>query len=146
MTISAFRRLLAGATLVAATAVHAAPYSGLYIFSDSLGDSGNNSLAGAGPFPQVITGNSYIPTFTYLPAGTYSNGQVWASSLASMLGGIGQAAYSAANIYLDTFARRSCRAGQISWLSINWDVWRTHEQAWGSSGPGNIPFPSESAV
>ena len=35
---------------------------------------------------QVVTGNSYIPTFTYAPAGTYSNGPVWASYFAAMLG------------------------------------------------------------
>jgi acyl transferase domain-containing protein len=58
------------------------------------------------------------------------------SSLASVLGGIGQAAYSAANIYLDTFARRRGREGSTPWLSVNWDVWRTQENVWGHSGPG----------
>ena len=58
------------------------------------------------------------------------------SSLTSVLGGIGQAAYSAANIYLDTFARLRSRGGQIPWLSVNWDVWRTHANVWGNSGLG----------
>ncbi|MEP6809860.1 MAG: KR domain-containing protein, partial [Chthoniobacterales bacterium] len=58
------------------------------------------------------------------------------SSLSSILGGIGQAAYSAANIYLDTFARLRSREGQIPWLSVNWDVWRTRENIWGQAGPG----------
>jgi len=49
------------------------------------------------------------------------------SSLTSVLGGIGQAAYAAANIYMDTFARRRNRAGGAPWLSVNWDVWRLGE-------------------
>ena len=58
------------------------------------------------------------------------------SSLASILGGIGLAAYSAANIYLDTFARLRSRGSTLRWLSVNWDVWRTLENIWGHTGPG----------
>lgn len=46
------------------------------------------------------------------------------SSMASVLGGIGQAAYAAANIYMDVFARVHNRTRRMSWLSVNWDVWR----------------------
>ncbi|HWM43555.1 MAG TPA: phosphopantetheine-binding protein, partial [Burkholderiales bacterium] len=46
------------------------------------------------------------------------------SSLASLLGGIGQATYAAVNLYMDAFARRHNRAGGVPWLSVNWDVWR----------------------
>jgi acyl carrier protein len=46
------------------------------------------------------------------------------SSLASLLGGIGQATYAAANLYMDAFARRHNRSGGVPWLSVNWDVWR----------------------
>jgi acyl transferase domain-containing protein len=49
------------------------------------------------------------------------------SSLTSVLGGIGQAAYAASNIYLDSFARRHNRTSSVPWLSVNWDVWRVHE-------------------
>jgi acyl carrier protein len=49
------------------------------------------------------------------------------SSLTSVLGGIGQAAYSAANLYMDTFARRHNRCG-ARWLSVNWDVWRLGDE------------------
>ncbi|HXR58291.1 MAG TPA: SDR family NAD(P)-dependent oxidoreductase, partial [Burkholderiales bacterium] len=45
------------------------------------------------------------------------------SSLASILGGLGQAAYAAANLYMDCFARRR-RASAVPWLSVNWDIWR----------------------
>ncbi len=58
------------------------------------------------------------------------------SSLTSVLGGIGEVAYSAANIYLDTFARLHARDGQVPWISVTWDVWRTHANFWGKAGGG----------
>lgn len=80
--------LLSAAVCVHA-AVPAAPTS-LVVFGDSLSDSGNNSnlpQVGANP-SQVITGNSYIPGQTYsaAPFGTYSNGPVWATQYAAMMG------------------------------------------------------------
>jgi outer membrane lipase/esterase len=82
------RVLTAGAVtaaLFAALPAQAGPYSALYVFGDSLSDDGNNKLAGLYDPTQVITGNSYIPDNTYA-AGVYSNGPVWASYYASMLG------------------------------------------------------------
>ena len=66
-------------------------YSKVYVFGDSLSDSGNNSLLGAFDPTQVVTGNSYMPANTYAPAGgyplgTYSNGPVWATTFAAGLG------------------------------------------------------------
>jgi NAD(P)-dependent dehydrogenase (short-subunit alcohol dehydrogenase family)/acyl carrier protein len=46
------------------------------------------------------------------------------SSLSSILGGLGFAAYSAANLFMDAFARRKNRAGGVAWTSVNWDSWR----------------------
>jgi len=46
------------------------------------------------------------------------------SSLACILGGVGQAAYASSNLYMDAFARRHNRASAARWLSVNWDVWR----------------------
>jgi acyl carrier protein/NADP-dependent 3-hydroxy acid dehydrogenase YdfG len=46
------------------------------------------------------------------------------SSLATILGGLGYAAYSGANMYLDVFARSQNRKGPTWWASINWDAWR----------------------
>jgi acyl transferase domain-containing protein len=52
------------------------------------------------------------------------------SSLTSVLGGIGQAAYASSNIYMDSFARRHNRTSSpMPWLSVNWDVWRLHDDA-----------------
>jgi outer membrane lipase/esterase len=77
-------------TLLSQATLAAPAYSSLVIFGDSLSDSGNNSNVpeiGANPL-QVITGNSYIPSQTYssAPFGVYSNGPVWATQFASMMG------------------------------------------------------------
>ncbi|MFS2223856.1 SDR family NAD(P)-dependent oxidoreductase [Pantoea sp. B65] len=45
------------------------------------------------------------------------------SSISSVLGGLGHAAYIAANLYMDRFVQNltsDCR-----WLSVNWDGWQT---------------------
>ena len=42
------------------------------------------------------------------------------SSLASLFGGIGHTAYSAANLFLDGFAQQD-RQTHFPWLSVNWD-------------------------
>jgi outer membrane lipase/esterase len=80
---------LGGLTLLLPT--QSLAYSKVYVFGDSLSDSGNNSLAGAFDPTQVISGNSYLPTLTYAPAGgypfgTYTNGPVWATTFAAALG------------------------------------------------------------
>lgn len=84
-----FSKLLLSSVLVfSSLAASASAYSSLVVFGDSLSDSGNNSIAvGADP-AQVITGNGYIPSYTYgaAPFGTYSNGPVWSTQFASMLG------------------------------------------------------------
>ena len=89
MTHVSLRRLLpAFAFAVAALAsapASAGPYDTFVVFGDSLSDNGNNAAAGLYDPLQVVTGNSYVPTNTYAP-GTYSNGLVWASDFAAMIG------------------------------------------------------------
>jgi len=51
------------------------------------------------------------------------------SSLSAALGGLGFAAYAAANLYMDSFASIQCREGAARWISIDWDGW-----AGGASG------------
>jgi thioesterase domain-containing protein/acyl carrier protein len=46
------------------------------------------------------------------------------SSLSAVLGGLGFAAYAAANAYMDAFAAARHAQGDETWLSINWDGWR----------------------
>ena len=45
------------------------------------------------------------------------------SSLATILGGLGFCAYTAANQYLDTFIQRHNQQDPTPWLCINWDAW-----------------------
>jgi acyl transferase domain-containing protein/acyl carrier protein len=46
------------------------------------------------------------------------------SSLSSFLGGLGFAAYAAANNFLDNFAQRQTLAGDTPWISLDLDSWR----------------------
>ena len=50
------------------------------------------------------------------------------SSLTSVLGGLGQAAYTSANLFMDNFTHRHNRTGSTPWLSLNWDFWQTQEE------------------
>ncbi len=47
-----------------------------------------------------------------------------ASSLSSVLGGLGFASYSAGNCALDAWARGQHQKGKRFWLSACWDAWR----------------------
>ncbi|HEX5613366.1 MAG TPA: SDR family NAD(P)-dependent oxidoreductase, partial [Burkholderiales bacterium] len=58
------------------------------------------------------------------------------SSLSSILGGVGHAAYAASNLYLDAFVRLAARSPATPWLSVNWDYWRTGAAARAQGGPG----------
>ncbi len=60
-------------------------YSGMFVFGDSLSDSGNNFTAFFGATGPAPTSNTFIPTFPY-SSGTYSNGPTWVSGLAAGLG------------------------------------------------------------
>jgi acyl transferase domain-containing protein len=45
------------------------------------------------------------------------------SSLSTVLGGYGYAAYAGANAFLDAFAALRAREGGAPWLSVDWDQW-----------------------
>ncbi|OYD09082.1 type I polyketide synthase [Paludifilum halophilum] len=49
------------------------------------------------------------------------------SSVASLLGGLGFSAYSAANLYMDAFVKRHNQQERVPWIGVNWDAW----QFWG---------------
>lgn len=51
------------------------------------------------------------------------------SSLSSILGGLGFAGYSAANIFMDAFAHNQGLASPTPWTSVMWDGWRADERA-----------------
>ncbi|MEP6918898.1 MAG: SDR family oxidoreductase, partial [Acidobacteriota bacterium] len=46
-----------------------------------------------------------------------------ASSLSTVLGGPGLAAYAAGNLFLTAFARRMSESGPTPWISLLWDGW-----------------------
>lgn len=52
---------------------------------------------------------------------------ILASSLSSILGGLGTVAYSAANLFMDAFIHRHNRDNSSLWSSINWDIWQAQK-------------------
>lgn len=79
-------KLVAAAILTGfAASASAYNFSGLYIFGDSLSDSGNIALALGSDSSQVITGNDYIPNRPYA-SGQFTDGDVWARTFASAIG------------------------------------------------------------
>jgi amino acid adenylation domain-containing protein len=50
------------------------------------------------------------------------------SSLSSVLGGLGFAAYSGSNIFMDAFVSRKNRTSPVPWISINWDGWQLRQE------------------
>ena len=56
------------------------------------------------------------------------------SSLASVLGAVGNVAYTAAHVFMDRFAARQSRAEVVPWIAVNWDNWQT----WNTEG---MPVP-----
>jgi acyl transferase domain-containing protein len=57
------------------------------------------------------------------------------SSLASVLGGLGFAAYSAANHFIDAVARSRNRCDGPAWISVNWDGWLLDDAGAARRGP-----------
>ncbi|MDZ8237951.1 MAG: SDR family NAD(P)-dependent oxidoreductase [Nostoc sp. ChiQUE01a] len=51
------------------------------------------------------------------------------SSLSSMLGALGMAAYPAAHLFTDAFVYKHNQTNPTAWLSINWDNWLTNQLA-----------------
>ena len=46
------------------------------------------------------------------------------SSLATVLGGVAYAAYTAGNLFLESFVQEHNRTREQPWLSLGWDVWQ----------------------
>ncbi|HKI00347.1 MAG TPA: amino acid adenylation domain-containing protein [Thermoanaerobaculia bacterium] len=58
------------------------------------------------------------------------------SSLSTVLGGLGFAAYAAANRFMDAFAERESAAGATPWISVDWDGWQLRGQEPAGGGLG----------
>jgi amino acid adenylation domain-containing protein len=56
------------------------------------------------------------------------------SSLSSVLGGLGFAAYAAANAFMDAFAHKHNQIDAVPWTSVNWDGWRFGDEPGRSAG------------
>ncbi len=50
------------------------------------------------------------------------------SSNVSVLGGLRSVAYTAANLFMDTFAQKQNTGGTTSWVSTNWDHWAFQDE------------------
>jgi acyl transferase domain-containing protein/acyl carrier protein len=64
---------------------------------------------------------------------------VLASSLSSILGGLGFISYSAANIFMDAFVHQRNQNNSCLWQSINWDGWKTKEEQQDANIEVNLP-------
>jgi acyl transferase domain-containing protein len=62
---------------------------------------------------EVLRGRERAPEFCML-----------VSSLSTVLGGVGFAAYASANAFMDAFAARQQGRGATLWTSVAWDGWR----------------------
>jgi amino acid adenylation domain-containing protein len=60
------------------------------------------------------------------------------SSIASVLGGLGFAAYAAANLFMDLFVRWCGRTDRGRWLSVNWDGWQVEDADSGNGDPAGV--------
>jgi acyl transferase domain-containing protein/acyl carrier protein len=60
------------------------------------------------------------------------------SSLSSILGGLGLAAYSAGNLFMDAWAIRRNQEGLVPWISVNWDAWEFPEYGESASEENGI--------
>jgi acyl transferase domain-containing protein len=59
-----------------------------------------------------------------------------ASSIASVLGGLGFATYAAANASIDAFALAERDSSAVPWRTVNWDAWDFDEVRGAVPGPG----------
>jgi outer membrane lipase/esterase len=128
---------LAAASLCSHASVQpAGTFSAVYVFGDSLSDGGNNALVIGSRPTQVITGNSYTPTFPYA-SGDYSDGPVWVNSFdaglglsacaAPSLGGGGNYAYGGALTVIDGHGGRlkfppSATTQRMRRASARWSI------------------------
>ncbi|HEX6288825.1 MAG TPA: SDR family NAD(P)-dependent oxidoreductase [Herpetosiphonaceae bacterium] len=51
------------------------------------------------------------------------------SSLSSILGGLGFAAYAAANAFMDLFVHQQRQISPARWISVNWDGWQFGDES-----------------
>jgi phthiocerol/phenolphthiocerol synthesis type-I polyketide synthase E len=52
------------------------------------------------------------------------------SSTASVLGGMGLCAYTAASLFMDSYACFQNKVNDLPWISVDWDGWLVDDRAW----------------
>ncbi len=98
------------------------------------GMTGKNSFQSIAQIQKKDCENQFLPkieglwVLEQLVAEEKSDFCLVCSSLSSILGGIGFAAYSAANAFLDTFVQKQNQKHGTRWISINWDAWEFESQ------------------
>ena len=77
--------ILAASGALANLPATASPYTAMFVFGDSLSDTGNAASVVGSDGAQVISGNSYVPSRPYA-SGQFTNGNVWVNGAAAALG------------------------------------------------------------
>jgi acyl transferase domain-containing protein len=67
------------------------------------------------------------------------------SSLSSLVGGVGLAAYAAANGYLDALAAHRNQEGGTPWINVNWGQWRFPDEDGGEAEEVILPDAGQAA-
>ncbi|BAZ11504.1 beta-ketoacyl synthase [Calothrix sp. NIES-4071] len=78
---------------------------------------------------QLITNGRGLFILEKLLQGIELDFCVLISSLSSVVGALGMAAYPAAHLFTDAFVHKHNQTSRTSWISVNWDNWLTSELA-----------------
>jgi acyl transferase domain-containing protein/acyl carrier protein len=70
-----------------------------------------------------------LQVFETVLRGKVSGFYLLQSSLSALVGGVGFAAYAAANAFMDAFALQQNRSSAVPWITINWDACRLDQPA-----------------
>ncbi|MEA5452795.1 SDR family NAD(P)-dependent oxidoreductase [Leptolyngbya sp. CCNP1308] len=112
---------------IAQTEAHFGPLNGVVHAAGALGEQAFQVIAETGStelaqqFQAKVVG---LENLAEVLQGKPLDFCLLCSSLASVLGGLGFAAYGAANYFMDAFAQQQSRTATFPWLSVNWDGWR----------------------
>ncbi|MGD2084792.1 MAG: SDR family oxidoreductase [Candidatus Aminicenantes bacterium] len=68
------------------------------------------------------------------------------SSLASVLGGLGFAAYTAASLFMDYYVQQKNQKSPVPWISVNWDSWIFNENSTSSSANASTLAQADGAA
>lgn len=102
------------------------------VHADVMGDHSSCLIAALSPaeierqFRAKVTG---LQVFETVLRGKVSGFYLLQSSLSALVGGVGFAAYAAANAFMDAFAIQQNQSSAVPWISVNWDACRDQTTA-----------------